>query len=194
MEIELGFEKFRFKSELDELIRIVQILRTQFDSKSKKILKELLDEIEKIHSKIVGPVAPFYELNSEDIFKKEFSNRYQEFKKIHLKNLKDVGFSCDEAKKKFDTLNNKSNDKTLRELENLIDRWYAQDKIVYHQLDELQDRLNDGLNKINTIYFTNENSKESLKKLQSFLMNSEKLFFEFKKSFNKLKKISNELQ
>lgn len=84
------------------------------------------------------------------------------------------------------------NEKHLRELENLLNNWYTQDRIVYAQIDRLQRQLNDGLGQVNAL-FTNGNPNESLQELQSFLKNSEKFFFELKKSFQQLKQISNEL-
>ena len=214
MEFELGLDKFRFKTEIDELIRIIQILKTTLDSKSKKILKELLEEIEKIFSKIVDTIYPLYELNNNMNFEKEFGNRYMNFKKFYLQDLSDVGYSCNVAKDKLDQLmknqgwksntfrqlsnpfrrKNKDddNEKYLRELENLLNNWYTQDRIVYAQIDQLQRQLNDGLDQVNAL-FTNGNTNESLQKLQSFLKNSEKFFFELKKSFQQLKQIGNEL-
>ena len=49
-------------------------------------------------------IYPFYELNNNTNFKKEFGNRYMNFKKFYLQDLNDVGYSCNLAKDKLDQL------------------------------------------------------------------------------------------
>ncbi len=49
-------------------------------------------------------IYPFYELNNNTNFKKEFGNRYMNFKKFYLQDLIDVGYSCNVAKDKLDQL------------------------------------------------------------------------------------------
>jgi hypothetical protein len=214
MEFGLGLEEFRFKIELDELIQISQILKDKLDNKSKIALRDLLEEIEKIYSKIVGTISPFYGLNKDMIFEKEFGEKYENFKKSYLEDLNKVGYSCNITKDKLDQLiknhgwnpnpfrqllnrlqrNNKggNNEQHLRELENLINRWYADDRLVYIQIRDLQNNLNNGLDKVNELFIIG-NIRESLQQLHSFLKDSEKLFFELTQSFQQLKQISNEL-
>jgi hypothetical protein len=84
---------------------------------------------------------------------------------------------------------NEDNEKYLKIFENLINKWYAQDELVYAQLDNLQRQLNSGLDKVNELCYTG-NIKEALLELHSFLKDSEKSFFELKKLFQQLEQIT----
>jgi hypothetical protein len=62
-----------FETELDELLKIVEIIKGQLQRKHQKELKKLLNEIEKIYDVIVHDTNEFYISADGPQFKDEFT-------------------------------------------------------------------------------------------------------------------------
>jgi hypothetical protein len=74
---------FEFEAPLDEILTMVRLLKGHLDKKSKKLVKDLLDEIDKMYRKTVDIVTPLYGATKNNSgFEKLFHNQYEDYKRI----------------------------------------------------------------------------------------------------------------
>jgi hypothetical protein len=204
------------EEDLNNLVKVVHdLIREGLTDKSKKSLKRLLKEIAKIYNMIVTRVASFYAIDSDAKFRRTFSNKYHEFKEIYLKHKEsDLEYSCKKVKKELDILLQKRKDGTwyyslrdlfctekgkskkeanLNNLENLINIWFVNDRIVFDRMRGLQDELNQGLDEVNLSCNSGGTVSKSRKQLQIFLKSAEPRFKKIQNNRVKLKMLSDEL-
>lgn len=88
-----------FEADLDELLKICEILKKQLRKEHRKELKELLDEINEIYEIIVNALNAFEEIPYKDPeFTKKFANRRAAFSKQYMMDKETVGYRCSEVK------------------------------------------------------------------------------------------------
>ena len=162
-DIEINLEKL-----LDIVIKLVSYL----DNNSKITLKELLFEIEIIHTKIIDILLPFYEINNNTIIQNEFRDRCKNFNEVFQNDLMHIDNCCNIIKNKMDYLaknhgwklnkydkllqvfgkkeDNSKKEELLKELEKLINNFYANNKIFYKNMQNLQKQLDKELDDVNS--------------------------------------------
>jgi len=162
-DIEINLEKL-----LDIVIKLVSYL----DNNSKITLKELLSEIKIIHIKIIDILLPFYEINNNTIIQNEFRDRCKNFNEVFQKDLMHINNSCNVIKNKIDYLannhgwklnkydkllqvfgkkdDNSKKEELLKELEKLINNFYANNKIFNKIMQNLQKQLDKELGDVNS--------------------------------------------
>ena len=156
---------------LEKLLDIVIKLVSYLDNNSKVTLKELLFEIKIIHIKIIDILLPFYEINNNTIIQNEFRDRCKNFNEVFQKDLMHIDKSCNVIKNKIDNLtnnhgwklnkydkllqvfgrkeDNSKKEELLKELEKLINNFYANNKIFYKKMQNLQKQLDKELGDVN---------------------------------------------
>jgi hypothetical protein len=210
--VTVEFGTAKFEAELDELLRIVRLLKNQLDKKHRKMLKELLLEIDKIYEIIVKATDTFVEIPFKDPkFSDDFAKNRKGFEDQYKMDKETAGFSC---KRVYEELQNllipsepskfsrilkvfgwttkQPSEVEMINLRNHIKKWYAVDKDVYGSLSSLQYDLVSGLDKINETLMK-KNSEEAYSELQLFLTESRAQFDKIKKLKAKLEDVSNHL-
>ena len=157
---------------LEKLLDIVIKLVSYLDNNSKITLKELLFEIEIIHTKIIDILLPFYEINNNTIIQNEFRDRCKNFNEVFQNDLMHIDNCCNIIKNKMDYLaknhgwklnkydkllqvfgkkeDNSKKEELLKELEKLINNFYANNKIFYKNMQNLQKQLDKELDDVNS--------------------------------------------
>ena len=157
---------------LEKLLDIVIKLVSYLDNNSKITLKELLFEIEIIHTKIIDILLPFYEINNNTIIQNEFRDRCKNFNEVFQNDLMHIDNCCNIIKNKMDYLaknhgwklnkydkllqvfgkkeDNSKKEELLKELEKLINNFYANNKIFYKKMQNLQKQLDKELDDVNS--------------------------------------------
>jgi hypothetical protein len=165
-------EENGIEDDLEKLLDIVIKLVSGLDNKSKVALKDLLVEIEIIHTKIIDILLPFYELNNNKVFQNEFRSRYKKYNELVQKELKYIDNSSSIIKTKIDYLienhgwrsdniekvmqvfgkkeNNSKKEELLNEFEKMIYNCYTNNKKTFYKtLDVLLNHLNKELDDVN---------------------------------------------
>ena len=157
---------------LEKLLDIVIKLVSYLDNNSKITLKELLFEIKIIHTKIIDILLPFYEINNNTIIQNEFRDRCKNFNEVFQNDLMRIDNCCNVIKNKMDYLaknhswklnkydkllqvfgkkeDNSKKEELLKELEKLINNFYANNKIFYKNMQNLQKQLDKELDDVNS--------------------------------------------
>lgn len=211
MEVEVDLLKgsIRYRTDLEELVRICQILRKYLRKKHRRELKNLLEEVDKVYEIITKATNEFINIPYDDPdFTKSFASKRKVFEDQYKMDKESVGYRCDNVKQILSDLTkpNRSGSfiqrmqgksekdylKSLAELKDHVDKWYAVDKWVYNDLQHLQHTLLKGLDEINET-LTKKGSNEAHKEIQEFILKTRSEFDEFKKLNAKLKDLTSKL-
>jgi len=207
VKVEVGRSSAKFEAELDELLKIVELLKGRLRKKHRRVLKDLLEEIDKLYIGIVKAIDAFYAIPVADPkFNESFATYLQIFKEQHNSDLTDIQYNSDYIKRKLDELlkpkrrylilikflNRKPTEKAIEELKSRIDAFYAIDYEIYHSLLNLQTGLNNELDRINHI-LREKGPNDASSKLNHFLEQSDNKFKEIKELRSRLIRVKDEL-
>ncbi len=196
MKFKNNSEKNGIEDDLEKLLDIVIKLVSYLDNKSKVALKDLLVEIEIIHTKIINILLPFYKLDNNTVFKNEFRSKYKNYNEVVPKDLRYINNSVSVIKTTIDNLiknhgwrsdkigkvmqvfgkkeNNSKKEELLKEFEIMIYNCYTNNnkKTFYKTLDVLLRQLNKELDDVNSTLDRGDITSARLK-LQLFFEESE---------------------
>jgi hypothetical protein len=188
-------EENGIEDDLEKLLDIVIKLVSGLDNKSKAALKDLLVEIEIIHTKIIDILLPFYELNNNKVFQNEFRSRYKKYNELVQKELKYLDNNSSIIKTKIDYLienhgwrsdniekvmqvfgkkeNKSKKEELLNEFEKMIYNCYTNNKKTFYKTsDVLLNHLNKELADVNSTLDRGDITSARMK-LQLFFEESE---------------------
>jgi hypothetical protein len=208
--VSIDFSTPKVEIPLKELIDIVRLVRNQLDKKHRKLLKEMLTEIQKIYTVIVDATSSFVEIPYKDPeFSKKFAEKRAAFDKQYKMDKESVGFRCKKVKEQLDKLlepessepsffsriinrRDKLSPENMEKLEIHVNKWFAVDEDVYHSLHELQEKLMLGLDSINEVLRT-KGTDEADSELQKFIVDSRTQFDKIKVVTAELESVSKDL-
>lgn len=208
-------EKNGIEDDLEKLLDIVIKLVSSLDNKSKVALKDLLVEIEIIHTKIINILLPFYKLDNNTVFQNEFRSRYKNYNELVQKDLKYIdndaniikttidylienhGWRSDKIEKVMQVFgkkeNNSKKEELLKEFEKIINNYYTNDNnIFYKKLERIQIQLNKELDDVNSTLDRGDITSARMS-LQLFFEESEYSLDNIKQLLQFLKSIINYL-
>jgi hypothetical protein len=188
-------EKNGIEDDLEKLLDIVIKLVSSLDNKSKVALKDLLVEIEIIHTKIINILLPFYKLDNNTVFQNEFRSRYKNYNELVQKDLKYIdnganiikttidylienhGWRSDKIEKVMQVFgkkeNNSKKEELLKEFEKMIYNCYVNNKKTFYKTsDILLKQLNKELDDVNSTLDRGDITSARMK-LQLFFEESE---------------------
>ena len=195
MKFKNNSEENGIEDDLEKLLDIVIKLVSGLDNKSKAALKDLLVEIEIIHTKIIDILLPFYELNNNKVFQNEFRSRYKKYNELVQKELKYLDNNSSIIKTKIDYLienhgwrsdniekvmqvfgkkeNKSKKEELLNEFEKMIYNCYTNNKKTFYKTsDVLLNHLNKELADVNSTLDRGDITSARMK-LQLFFEESE---------------------
>jgi hypothetical protein len=188
-------EKNGIEDDLEKLLDIVIKLVSSLDNRSKVALKDLLVEIEIIHTKIINILLPFYKLDNNIVFQNEFRSRYKNYNELVQKDLKYIdnganiikttidylienhGWRSDKIEKVMQVFgkkeNNSKKEELLKEFEKMIYNCYVNNKKTFYKTsDILLKQLNKELDDVNSTLDRGDITSARMK-LQLFFEESE---------------------
>ena len=195
MEFKNNSEKNGIEDDLEKLLDIVIKLVSYLDNKSKVALKDLLVEIEIIHTKIINILLPFYKLDNNTVFQNEFRSKYKNYNEVVQKDLRYINNSASVIKTTIDNLitnhgwrsdkiekvmqvfgkkeNNSKKEELLKEFEKMIYNCYTNNKKTFYKIsDVLLKHLNKELVDVNSTLDRGDITSARMK-LQLFFEESE---------------------
>jgi hypothetical protein len=185
-----------FEVDISEFFPVVRdLIDVKLDAKAQEALKTMIEEVDKNFKLIVEVLMPLYTINTVADFRQRWSEFLQNFKKQYLTQWELAKTRCGIVSDQLQRLHEAHNWKrrvplirnALRRLDEMGQRWMANDIKLYESMNGFMTSVNDALEIVNKHRKT---PAKALEELRALLQGMDQSLLKIKAYSNELERIS----